>query len=459
MSSKTEASSLSERLAGYWSTARVEDFPAPVVAMAKRVLLDTLLVGVRGGTSEDAGAVREGLRLLGTGARTEATSTLWGAKGFLAPDAAALVNGTAAHALELDDFGGCGHSGAVVVPAVAAIADATGADGASVLRAVVAGYDVAARVTEGAGGYRPHNERGWHSTGTCGTFGAAAGAAAMLGLDARRFVSALGIAGSYASGTWAYLADGAMTKRLHAGKAASSGVMAAYLAKAGLTGPRQVLDADWAGFYETYGGGDATPQATVEGLGREFRILRSGIKLYPCCRGLHSPIEALLSILDEGVAADSIDRIIVHGAERTARQFANRQVRTVLDGQFSLPYALAVVADSGRATLDQFLPPRSGDTGVARLMDRVDVLADRNLGPYEEPELEVRLKSGKALTRHVPIAKGAAANPLGDDELRRKHEDVGLPVLGREKFARLVEHIAELERLDDFRKISALLQP
>jgi 2-methylcitrate dehydratase PrpD len=457
MTAEPAVRSLSERLADYWSTARVEDFPAPVVAMAKRVLLDTLLVGVRGGTTEDAGAVREALRLLGT--QQEGASAVWGIEGHLTPDAAALVNGTAAHALELDDFAGCGHSGAVVVPAVAAIADAIGADGASVLRAVVAGYDVAARVTEGAGGYRPHNERGWHSTGTCGTFGAAAGAAAILGLDAARFCSALGIAGSYAAGTWAYLADGAMTKRLHAGKAASSGVMAAYLAKAGLTGPRFVLDADWAGFYETYGGTDATPQATIDGLGKEFRILRSGIKLYPCCRGLHSMIEALLSVLDDGVATEAMERIVVHGAERTVRQFGNREIHTVLDGQFSMPYALAVVADSRRATLDQFLPPRSRDTKIARLMRQVDVLADRQLGPYEEPELEVRLKSGETIMRHVPVAKGAAANPLSDGELRAKHEDVGLPVLGREKFSRLVKYVADIERLDDFRKISRLLQP
>lgn len=457
MTANTADRSLSEHLAHYWSTAQIEDFPASVVTMAKRVLLDTLLVGVRGGTSEDAGAVREGLRLLGI--RGDAASRIWGVEGRLTPDAAALVNGTAAHALELDDFAGCGHSGAVVVPAVAAIADAVGADGASVLRAVVAGYDVAARVTEGAGGYRPHNERGWHSTGTCGTFGAAAGAASILGLDADRFCAALGIAGSYASGTWAYLADGAMTKRLHAGKAASSGVMAGYLAKAGLTGPRFILDADWAGFYETYGGADATPLATIEGLGQEFRILRSGIKLYPCCRGLHSMIEALLSVLNDGVATEKIDKIIVHGAERTVRQFANREVHSVLDGQFSLPYALAVVADSRRATLDQFLPPRNAEAKIAQLMQRVDVLADRQLGPYEEPELEVRLTSGETLMRHVPVAKGAAANPLSDDDLRRKHEDVGIPVLGRENFSRLVEYVAELESLDDFGKISALLQP
>ena len=103
---------------------------------------------------------------------------MWGTDRRLPPAAAALVNGTAAHAYEFDDYGGCGHSGAVVVPAVCAVADRVGADGRQVIVALAAGYDLAARVTEGAGGYRAHNDLGWHSTGTCGTFGAAAGAAA-----------------------------------------------------------------------------------------------------------------------------------------------------------------------------------------------------------------------------------------------------------------------------------------
>ncbi len=271
--------SLTEQLARYWSGARYEDLPAPVVAMAKSVLLDTLSVGVRGAESEVAVATRKGI----TSALecSSGSASLWGTNLSLPPSAAALVNGTASHAYEFDDYGGCGHSGAVVVPAVCAMAERSHADGRSVIVALVAAYDVAARVTEGAGGYRAHNDLGWHSTGTCGTFGAAAGASSILGLDATRFTSALGLTGSYAGGTWAFLVDGAMSKRFHPGRSSENGVSAALLAEAGLVGPRFILEAEWGGFYKTYAGAVANPEATVAALGREFRILQTGQKPFP----------------------------------------------------------------------------------------------------------------------------------------------------------------------------------
>jgi len=317
--------SLTEELAGYWSRVSYEDLPDSVLEMAKSVLLDTLAVGVRGATSEAAVATRTGIS--NALECDSGSASIWGTSKSLPPSAAALVNGTAAHAYEFDDYGGCGHSGAVVVPAVCALAEKHRVDGRRVLVALAAGYDVAARVTDGAGGYRAHNDRGWHSTGTCGSFGAAAGAASVLGLDRERFTSALGIAGSFAGGTWAFLADGAMTKRFHPGRAAENGVSSAMLAEAGLVGPRYILDAAWGGFYATYSGAVATPEASLENLGREFRILRSGQKPYACCRGLHSSVEALLDLIAERkVCGDDIEQIIVHGAERTVRQFGKRDV-------------------------------------------------------------------------------------------------------------------------------------
>src|SRR5581483_1196884 len=137
-------------------------------------------------------------------------SVVWGRHATLPAALAAMVNGTAAHALELDDFGGCGHSGAVVLPVVLAFAGRGGISGKDALMAILAGYDLAARTLEGSGGYRPHNDKGWHSTGTCGSFGAAAAAARLLRLDAERFADALGIAGTFTGGIWAFLADGAM---------------------------------------------------------------------------------------------------------------------------------------------------------------------------------------------------------------------------------------------------------
>ena len=209
--------------------------------------------------------------------------------------------------------------------------------------ALLAGYDLAARVLEGAGGYRPHNDLGWHSTGTCGSFGAAAAAARILKLDGARFADALGIAGTFTGGIWAFLADGAMTKRFHPGKTAENGLSAALLAQAGMTGPRQVLEAEWGGFFSTYSPGIATPEATLDGLGKEFRIDRSGMKPYACCRGLHAGIDALFQIMAETNAdAGAIRRMIVHGNAQFCRQFDRLRPSNLLDAQFSMQYALSV---------------------------------------------------------------------------------------------------------------------
>jgi 2-methylcitrate dehydratase PrpD len=450
--------SLTEALARYWSTVRYEDLPAPVIAMAKSVLLDTLSVGVRGAESEAAIAVRTGIA---NALECESGSaSLWGTRSTLPPSAAALVNGTAAHSYEFDDYGGCGHSGAVVVPAVCAMAEKAHADGRSVLVAIAAGYDLAARVTEGSGGYRAHNDTGFHSTGTCGTFGAAAGAASISGLDAERFTSALGIAGSYAGGTWAFLADGAMTKRFHPGRASENGVSAAILAEAGLVGPRYILESTWGGFYRTYSGAAATPEATLQDLGREFRILRTGQKPYACCRGLHSSVEALLDVMQQqNVAGEDIERMIVHGADRTVRQFAKRDVQTLLDAQFSMSYSLGMVAATGRAGLDEFFPPRTDDPRARALMDRVEIVADRALGPYEEPELEVRGRKGEVWMRHVPVPRGAPERPLDLEHLLCKDEAVAVPAIGKKQFDALRKVVLSLETCSDFREVTALLRP
>ena len=150
----------------------------PAIAVAKRFLLDNLGAAIAGAKSEVTLIALEAARAAAEGGA--GSSVVFGRHVTLPAPLAAMVNGTSAHALELDDFGGCGHSGAVVIPVVLALAARGRISGKAALAALLAGYDLAARVLEGAGGYRPHNEKGWHSTGTCGSFGAAAAAAKLL---------------------------------------------------------------------------------------------------------------------------------------------------------------------------------------------------------------------------------------------------------------------------------------
>lgn len=452
MDEVTVMPTLTEQLAGYWAQARFDSLPAEVVHAAKRCLLDTTAAGAAGNDTEV-------VKIVAASARNGAgrgDAVLWGSGDTLPPTAAALVNGTAAHALELDDFGGCGHSGAVVIPAVCALANLTRADGRAVILSIVAGYDLAGRVLEGSGGYRPHNERGWHSTGTCGSFGAAAASAKLLGLAEQPFIHALGIAGTFTGGTWAFLADGAMVKRFHPGKAAETGVSAALLAQAGLTGPAQVLDADWGGFYNTYAPGVSTPERAVEGLGEQFHILNSGIKPYACCRTIHSALDGLLDILS-ATAQDSraIARLIVHGNQQTRRQFERTHVRNLLEAQFSMPYCLAVTAESGRATIEQFQPLRMSDPEVQRLMALTEIRSDRVLGPTDYPSIEVVFHDGRREYRDVPFAKGAPEAPISDEELNDKAMTLLQPVLGAAAAQAWVDAVWSLEDCLDFSDITA----
>jgi 2-methylcitrate dehydratase PrpD len=391
---------------------------------------------------------------------TTGSAALWGRTEKLPAPMAAMVNGTAAHALELDDFGGCGHSGAVVTPALCALAGRHAFSGKEAITALVAGYDLAARTLEGAGGYRPVNDLGWHSTGICGSFGAAAASAKLLKLDAEQFADALGVAGTFTGGIWAFLADGAMTKRFHPGKASENGLSAALLAQAGMTGPRKVLEADWGGFYSTYAKGIATPEATLVGLGKEFRIARSGMKPYACCRGLHACQDALLELMPElGISSEQIAGMVVHGNDQYRLQFDRVEVDNMLEAQFSIQYALAVGAVSGRGTLDQFSPLRTREPEVQRIMRATKVLADRTVKPGEYPPLELVTSDGRRVERHIKFAKGAPERPLTDDELSIKVDSLLKPALGAVRSRQLTDCVANLESLKDFRELVALLVP
>jgi 2-methylcitrate dehydratase PrpD len=315
-------------------------------------------------------------------------------------------------------------------------------------------------VLEGAGGYRPHNEAGWHSTGTCGSFGAAAGAAKLLGLGRERFADALGVAGTFTGGTWAYLADGAMTKRFHPGKAAENGLSAAFLAQAGLTGPRHVLEAEWGGFFPTYSRDNATPEATLAGLGQEFRILESGMKPYACCRTLHACIDSVFEIMAEARSPSSaIVAIRAHGNAQTKRQFDRKHIASLFEAQFSMAYCLAVAAESRSAGLDQFLPLRTGEPEIARLMAVTEIIPDRELGTQDYPAVEIAFADGRRFERQIRFAKGAPENPLTEEELMTKAVSLVEPVLGRRRADELASRVLALEESEDFRVVAGLLRP
>jgi 2-methylcitrate dehydratase PrpD len=446
-----------KEIADYWSGVGFADIPASAVAAAKQILLDTLAAGVAGSGTAVTSAALAGARASLGGARGDAI--IWGrSDGGLPPVQAALVNGTSAHALELDDFGGCGHTAAVIVPVAMALA--RGHSGKEIITALAAGYDLASRTLEATGAYRAHNDRGWHSTGTCGSFGAAATAATLLSLDAKAYANALAIAGSFTGGLWAFLVDGAMTKHLHAGKAAETGLTAAYLAQAGMTGPGAIFEAEWGGFLSSYAAGGNDPEQLTRELGRDFHIHRLGIKIYACCRGLHYPLDALLELMAEhDLAASDIRSMTMHATPQHVRQFNRPSPAKRLDAQFSAQYCLAVLARYGRASLAEFEPLHTEDPDVSRLMSATRVVVDSSLASTDFPWIAVDLADGRTLSRAVAFARGAPENPVADRDVKAKALQLLTPVLGEGQAQELMAGVDRLDELSSLDRLFSLLQP
>lgn len=343
------------------------------------------------------------------------------------PRDAAFANAVAAHSLEIDDTEGCDHSGAVVVPVLWSLCHGADAVPTSrVLPALVAGYEIGRRVQLALGGYDEVNRRGWHSTATCGVFAAAAAAAVMRGLDAGRAASALGIAASSAAGTWAFAADGAMTKQLHPGNAARAGLEAVLLAEAGATGPKHVFDDVWGGMLRTYGGDLRGAERLTAGLGDTWHFRHSAIKPYAVCRSAHSAIDALLGILaDEGLEASDVCEVRLHVSDFLRPMICPPDVRDAAQARMSLPIATALVLAGSSLTPHDF-DAFAGDE-VRWWLRRIVVVPDS--GDGGEPLVEVRAR-GETHRRRVAAARGGQDDPLSAAEVHRKFASLAVPVVG-----------------------------
>lgn len=457
-SGKSTKLSLSQSFCEYWANVEYADIPQSVVLLAKRHLLDTIAASIAGADAATTQSVRSCAEI--THGRSGVCS-LWGGDDAASPAAAALINGTAAHAWELDDFGGCGHSGACVAPAVWAAGEVARASGKQVILGVLAGYDLAARLLDAAGGYSPHNERGWHSTGTCGSYGAAAGAAKVLGLGEQEYCSALGCAGTFVGGTWGFLQDGAMTKRLHPGKAAETGLVAAVMAQQGVTGPQHVLDATWGGFLNTYCGPEASPIKFLEGLGTTFLIAGSGIKPYASCRGVHAALDAIFELKRQRtIRWQDIDRITLHLTEENHRFVGGTSIVSTLDAQMSAPYSVAVALVTDAAGLSEY---HVQNAQALELMARIEVVSDLDIvqpGTYSAADrttVELRMLDGAIYRNHVEIPRGGSEFPLSQEEIVEKAKTLISPVLGERQSDALLDFVMSLETCGDLSEAGKLI--
>jgi 2-methylcitrate dehydratase PrpD len=362
--------------------------------------------------------------------------------------AAALINGAAAHTVEVDDIfrDGIYHPGAPTIPAALALAQARRASGEAFLRAVIVGYEISTRI--GAAMGRAHYKY-WHNTGTIGCFGAAAAAAELLQLDRTRFAHALATVATFSAGLQQAFRMDSMSKPLHAGHAAEAGVTAALAAAEGVIGSLDVMEGE-AGYGRAMGDGPDWEKA-VATLGRDFHITRMTFKNHACCGHTFAAIDGALAVQSKlGVAARDIERVKV-GTYRAGLEVAHYEdPQTPAEGRFSLKYVVASALTHGSVRLAAFEPARLADPVTRELMRRVDVAIDPELDAtfpgQRAARVSIAARDGRRGEHYQPTRKGDPDAPLSDRELEEKHLELAAPVIGEPAARALLARLWRLER-------------
>ena len=386
-------------------------------------------------------------------------ATLWANGTRCGPADAALANGTAVHGFELDDMheGARAHPGSFTVPAALALAEARGAPGAALITAIVAGYEVAARV--GIAGGEPHGTGGLHPTGTVGSVGAAAAAAAMLGLDPARATHALAIGATQAAGLYSARL-GAMTKRMHAGRAAQSGVYAGLLAERGFTGAEDALEAPFGGFLSTLAAGGADPEALTRDLGTKWEILEGGFKIYSACGGTHTTIDVLDEFMRQGLRADNLAALKLRYGATNVRIVGWRYTPSpVVAAQMNVSFASAMKLLEGEVFVHQYREDRLAAPEVLSLIERIEVAHDPEMDtlPYPAGDVEARLVDGRVMRKRLLYGRGSDHVPLTEDEIKEKFRVLAEVALPGPAVARLRERALGAAALSDSRALLAEL--
>ncbi|WJV62261.1 MmgE/PrpD family protein [Pectobacteriaceae bacterium C52] len=448
--------SVQMQLAWFIHDTCFSDIPPALVERCKRHILDTLGAALAGVDSDVWQTTFHIVEADGAAPRAQ----VWGSICRTSARNAALLNGIAAHMYELDDTGGCDHSGAVVVPAALAVLPLCPqpVSGQQLITAVMLGYDVGRRVLEACGGYSAHNGKGWHSTATCGVFGAAAAAAYLLQLTPAQTSAALGIAGSFSGGLWAFIHDGSQSKKLHAGRAAEGGVLAAQLAAGQVSGPQKLFDDVWGGFLATLAGQDAQPEALTDGLGDVWKLARCSIKPYASCRGVHSAIDAvgiLMTSMD--ISMNDVASIDVSLSRFLHGMCGGCDLDSLAAAQMSLPYALAARLIHGHAGLSAYSVDKRHDPDIQRLLSRITLHIDDQQDDDSEPLLTLTTYRGARQQHRVGIPLGAPTNPLSDADLLVKFTTLATRVVSEQQAQSVISFCLALEQETDCRMLTSLL--
>jgi len=425
--------------------------PQEVLNAARLHFLDAIGVGIAASTVADnatwsQAATSGGASLLGGGAAEAG--------------AAAMINGALIHALEYDDthIGSVVHGSAVAAPLALAVSQFCAASGRDLIRAYIITWEVAIRI--GLAGPGAFQEKGFQVTSVGGAIGAAAAAAQILGLDRQQTICAIGIAGGQASGTLAFLADGAMSKALNPGWAARTGIEAARLALAGMTGPATVLESGF-GVMSNFGHGASQLDDNLFNLGNDWFLREAAFKLYPCCHYIHPFLETVEQIMAEGVtAADIVDLtafVPPPAAPLVCEPWERRQEpASGYDGKWGLAYCMALMFLHGRVDVASFeTPPLADVISLARKMTW-QPMQNHGFPKRFAAQIDVRTAQG-TVSAGVPQVRGAPDRPVDRSDIVAKFTGNASRRLDAARVQQLMDIILNIDMMADTEDLQGLL--
>ena len=434
-------------LAAYAANLSYGEIPPPIRERMTDCVLDTMGAAIYGVSLPWSQTLIRYARRFGAGGK----SSIFGASGdrIQAPFAA-LANGGLIHSFEIDNVrqpGAGVHAGATLVPAAFAVAEEVGASGEKLLTALVAGCEVMFRIGHAC---RETSEKlGFHAPGLTGPLGAAAAVGHLLSLNPDKIVQALGIAASLGSGILAFAKaeSGGMVKRLHLGRAAEGGVLAAMLAHDGFSGPEGVLEGNF-GFLQVYSREPDLARLT-HALGKEYEVLKICMKRFPCHITAQAPIQALQELMAEhAVVAGDIAEITIAGSEKMITHHNILEPKDVMMAQYSIPFSVALSLMRDPKDPANFIGEAFADPAILSLCRKIKLVVDesaRNLEGYLGARVTVRLRNGQERNREVQSFKGSPADPLRRAEVADKFFTL-TAAMGKkhaEKLFQRVEKLAE----------------
>jgi 2-methylcitrate dehydratase PrpD len=452
----------SETIGRFAGELKLADVPPAVVEKAKLVFLDTLGIALASSTMDFGLMAINVARKLGG----PKASLLIGTSDRVAAANAVIANGTLAHGLDYDDTleEAIVHTGCCAGITALAAGEEVGATGAAVLEAAIVGTEVLCKVGLVAPG--KFHARGFHPTAICSTFGAAAAAGKLYGLNLNQWVDAFGLCGSQSSGIIEYLADGTWTKRIHPGWSAHGGVIATLLAKEGFRGPAKVLEGTH-GFFSAFGGKNDYDFEKILELGQRWEIPRLTFKSYPCGSISHPYMDCALRIKQKhSPHPDKIKEVICRTAEgpvhRLWEPLANKQKPVSSYGaKFSLPYSIAVMLIRGRAGLEEFSESAIRDHELLALAAKVRYEIDPTIDypRHFEGHVQLKMKDGSVFTEDQLHPRGGYEDPLPPEEIEAKFHANARLALAEHDVEEIIRLVQQLEALPSISRLTEKFIP